>query len=122
MDVYVIQVLSTEEIDPDIKGDLKLLDCEDADVAEITASAPLLSRVSGIGPTLALRLCDQAGIDPQRRAKEMSDDDIARIATLLDREYLVEGACGEPRTPTSSAETHWQLSRLAVSPKFASSR
>lgn len=44
MDVYVIQVLSAEEIDPDIKGDLKLLDCEDADVAEITASAPLLAR------------------------------------------------------------------------------
>ncbi len=28
MDVYVIQVLSVEEIDPDIKGDLKLLDCD----------------------------------------------------------------------------------------------
>ena len=41
MDVYVIQVLSAEEIDPDIKGDLKLLDCEDADVAEITASTAL---------------------------------------------------------------------------------
>jgi uncharacterized protein (DUF58 family) len=44
MDVYVIQVLSAEEIDPDIKGDLKLLDCEDADVAEISVSAPLLAR------------------------------------------------------------------------------
>jgi uncharacterized protein (DUF58 family) len=44
MDVYVIQVLSAEEIDPEIKGDLKLLDCEDADVADITASAPLIAR------------------------------------------------------------------------------
>jgi uncharacterized protein (DUF58 family) len=44
MDVYVIQVLSAEEIDPDIKGDLKLVDCEDNDVAEISASAPLLKR------------------------------------------------------------------------------
>ncbi len=44
MDVYVIQVLSREEIDPDVKGDLKLIDCEDQDVAEITASAPLLNR------------------------------------------------------------------------------
>jgi uncharacterized protein (DUF58 family) len=44
MDVYVIQVLSAEEIDPDIKGDLKLVDCEDRDIAEITASAPLLAR------------------------------------------------------------------------------
>jgi uncharacterized protein (DUF58 family) len=44
MDIYVIQVLSAEELEPDIKGDLRLVDCEDADVAEITASAPLLKR------------------------------------------------------------------------------
>ena len=44
MDVYVMQVLSQEEIDPDVKGDLKLVDCEDADEAEITVSAPLLAR------------------------------------------------------------------------------
>jgi uncharacterized protein (DUF58 family) len=44
MDVYVIHVLSPEELDPDVKGDLKLVDCEDGDIAEITASAPLLKR------------------------------------------------------------------------------
>src|SRR5690606_9898889 len=44
LDVYVIQVLSQEELEPDIKGDLRLVDCEDADVAEITVSRPLLER------------------------------------------------------------------------------
>jgi uncharacterized protein (DUF58 family) len=44
MDVYVIQVLSQEEIDPDVKGDLRLVDCEDQDVAEVTISAPLIAR------------------------------------------------------------------------------
>jgi uncharacterized protein (DUF58 family) len=44
MDVYVIHILSAEEIDPDVKGDLKLVDCEDQDIAEITASAPLINR------------------------------------------------------------------------------
>ena len=44
MDAYIIQVLSREEIDPDVKGDLRLIDCEDHDVAEITVSAPLLNR------------------------------------------------------------------------------
>ncbi len=44
MDCYVIQVLSQEEIEPEVKGDLKLVDCEDADEAEITVSAPLLAR------------------------------------------------------------------------------
>ncbi len=44
MDVYVIHVLSQEEMHPDLKGDLKLVDCEDQDVAEITVSRPLLDR------------------------------------------------------------------------------
>jgi uncharacterized protein (DUF58 family) len=44
MDVYVIQVLSQEEIDPPMTGDLKLTDAEDGDEAEVTISAPLLKR------------------------------------------------------------------------------
>jgi uncharacterized protein (DUF58 family) len=44
LDVYLIHVLSPEELDPDVKGDLKLVDCEDEDIAEITVSRPLLDR------------------------------------------------------------------------------
>jgi len=44
MDIYVIHVLSREEVEPDLKGDLRLVDVEDGDVAEITISAPLLKR------------------------------------------------------------------------------
>jgi uncharacterized protein (DUF58 family) len=44
LDVYVIHILSPEELEPDLKGDLKLVDCEDRDVAEITVSRPLLDR------------------------------------------------------------------------------
>jgi len=44
MDVYVIHLLSAEELDPDVEGDLRLIDCEDGDVAEVTVSAPLLKR------------------------------------------------------------------------------
>lgn len=43
-DIYVVQVLSQEEVDPEIVGDLKLVDVEDDDAAEITVSAPLLRR------------------------------------------------------------------------------
>jgi small subunit ribosomal protein S13 len=45
----------------------------------------------GIGPTTALRLCEEARVDPQRKARELSDDDVARLAGILDREYVVEG-------------------------------
>jgi uncharacterized protein (DUF58 family) len=44
MDTYVIQILSQEEVDPEILGDLKLVDIEDEDVAEITVSGPLIKR------------------------------------------------------------------------------
>jgi uncharacterized protein (DUF58 family) len=44
MDVYVIQILSQEEIDPPLTGDLKLTDVEDGDEAEVTVSAPLLKK------------------------------------------------------------------------------
>lgn len=44
LDIYVIHVLSPEELEPDLKGDLRLVDCEDDDVAEVTVSRPLLER------------------------------------------------------------------------------
>lgn len=44
MDVYVVQILSSEELEPDVAGDLRLVDCEDRDVAEVTVSAALLKR------------------------------------------------------------------------------
>jgi hypothetical protein len=43
-DVYVIHVLSPAELEPDVKGDVKLIDCEDRDIAEISVSRPLLDR------------------------------------------------------------------------------
>ena len=44
MDVYVIHLFSPEEMNPEIKGDLRLVDSEDDDVAEVTVSRPLLER------------------------------------------------------------------------------
>lgn len=44
MDCFVIQILSQEELEPDVKGDLRLVDCEDQHEAEITVSAPLLRK------------------------------------------------------------------------------
>ncbi len=44
MDIYVVQVLSQEEVTPELVGDLRLVDVEDGEAAEITISAPLLKR------------------------------------------------------------------------------
>jgi len=40
-DLYAIQVLCPQELTPDLSGELKLIDIEDADAAEITVSAAL---------------------------------------------------------------------------------
>jgi len=41
-DLCVLQVLSPEERRPDLVGDLRLVDCEDADVSEVTVGRALL--------------------------------------------------------------------------------
>ena len=43
-DVFAVQILSPQEIDPTLGGDLRLKDVEDADSAEVTISRPLLDR------------------------------------------------------------------------------
>jgi small subunit ribosomal protein S13 len=50
-----------------------------------------LRYIYGIGPTTSLELCEKANVDPLRKARELSDEEIARLATILDREYTVEG-------------------------------
>jgi small subunit ribosomal protein S13 len=45
----------------------------------------------GIGPTLAVQICQQCNINMQKKARELTDEELSRIAGLLDREYAVEG-------------------------------
>ena len=50
-----------------------------------------LRYIRGIGPTTALEVCEKARVKPQRKAKELTEEEVARIANILDREYVVEG-------------------------------
>lgn len=43
-DLFAIQVLAPQEINPDLQGDLKLKDIEDGDLAEVSVTAPLLKK------------------------------------------------------------------------------
>ncbi len=51
-----------------------------------------LQYVHGIGPKFARDILSQAQIDPDRRANELSDQEIAQINAIIDSEYIVEGA------------------------------
>jgi small subunit ribosomal protein S13 len=50
-----------------------------------------LTYLYGVGPKVARELCHKAGIDPQGRAKDLREDEVARLAALLDKDYTVEG-------------------------------
>jgi small subunit ribosomal protein S13 len=50
-----------------------------------------LQYIYGIGPHLAEVLCERTGIDREKRARDMSEDDLAKLASLLDNEFTVEG-------------------------------
>ncbi len=50
-----------------------------------------LQYIYGIGPYLAGQLCERTGIDPDKRARDLTEDELAKLASLLDNEYTVEG-------------------------------
>jgi small subunit ribosomal protein S13 len=51
-----------------------------------------LTYLFGVGRTNSKAILKEAGIDGQKRAKELTEDEIARIVTILDRSIPVEGA------------------------------
>ncbi len=62
---------------------------------DIPADKPIwisLTYLFGIGRTNSRIILKEAGIDGQRRAKDLSEDELAKIANIIDRSYLVEGA------------------------------
>jgi len=42
-----------------------------------------LTYLYGVGPKTARELCHKAGVNPQAHAREMGEDEVARIAALL---------------------------------------
>jgi small subunit ribosomal protein S13 len=52
-----------------------------------------LTYIVGIGPTNSRQILKEAGIDPQRRAKDLNEEELAKIIGIIDRgNILVEGA------------------------------
>jgi small subunit ribosomal protein S13 len=50
-----------------------------------------LTYIFGIGPTSAKRILSEAGIDPNTKSNNLTESDIVKIRTILDRDYTVEG-------------------------------
>ncbi len=50
-----------------------------------------LTYLYGVGPQIARELCRKARIEQMVRAKDLKEDELARLAGLLDNDYIVEG-------------------------------
>jgi small subunit ribosomal protein S13 len=50
-----------------------------------------LTYIFGIGRTTSNKILKTAGINPDARAKDLSDDEVSRIAAIIQKDYEVEG-------------------------------
>jgi len=50
-----------------------------------------LTYLYGVGRKVSRDLCRKANVDPNRRARELGEAELARLGTLLDNDYTVEG-------------------------------
>jgi small subunit ribosomal protein S13 len=51
-----------------------------------------LTYLYGIGQATSLNICYDLGIDPQRKAVDLTEDEIASINIHLDEKFTIEGA------------------------------
>ncbi len=51
-----------------------------------------LQYVHGIGAKIAGEICEQAGINPDTRANAVTEQQLAQVNSIIDSNYLVEGA------------------------------
>ena len=50
-----------------------------------------LRYVYGIGPTTALQICEKTRINPSTRVRDLTEEELARLREVIDREHKVEG-------------------------------
>ena len=50
-----------------------------------------LTYLYGVGPKVAREICQKAGIDQDRKASDLTDEELSMLQTILERDYIVEG-------------------------------
>jgi small subunit ribosomal protein S13 len=50
-----------------------------------------LTYIYGVGPTTANRVVSSANVDPNVRVKDLSDEQVARLREVIDKQFKVEG-------------------------------
>jgi small subunit ribosomal protein S13 len=50
-----------------------------------------LRYIYGIGPTTAKDICEKAKLEPNKKADDLSDEEIQRLVAVLQNDYRIEG-------------------------------
>ncbi len=50
-----------------------------------------LTYLYGVGPRVAREACVKNNIDAEKPARDLDEDELSRLSTLLERDYTVEG-------------------------------
>jgi small subunit ribosomal protein S13 len=50
-----------------------------------------LRYIFGVGPTTASQVCENTGIDPSTRVRDLTDEEVARLRNWIDANLKVEG-------------------------------
>lgn len=50
-----------------------------------------LTYLLGVGPKIARELCVKTGIDSEKKARDLDEDELSRLASVMERDYTIEG-------------------------------
>ncbi len=50
-----------------------------------------LTYIYGIGRVSSNKILEKAGVNPDVRVRDLTDDDVKKISAIIDEEYMVEG-------------------------------
>ena len=61
------------------------------DVPNDKPSFVALRYIYGVGPKTAMDVCAKSDVDPQAKAGELTEQQLGRIASVLEADYIIEG-------------------------------
>ena len=50
-----------------------------------------LTYIYGIGQSTSCKILAELGIEPDRKVRDLTDDEVSKLRDLIDRDYVVEG-------------------------------
>ncbi len=50
-----------------------------------------LTTIFGVGRTLSLSALNKAGVDPNKKTKDLTDNEVNKIRNIIEKEYNIEG-------------------------------